>query len=172
MKRIPGFLVLLAAAWSVMAVTHELGHVIAGWLGGGTLQSVDLCPWHLPYSLFDPDPHPLMTLWSGPLFGVFLPLAIAGLIRHRWTWLIAHFCMLANGLYLGVALFEPYPFLDTTKLLEHGASPASVALFGLMTTGYGYIGFRRSCIDWFLKGNSPVNVLTSEETVACQSPQQ
>ena len=50
------FVLLLVAAWCVMLLTHELGHVVAGWAGGATLVDADLAPWRLPYSVHQPDP--------------------------------------------------------------------------------------------------------------------
>lgn len=141
------FAALLLAAWCVMAVTHEMGHVIGGWLSGGRLQGADLRPWQLPYSLFEPDPHPLITLWSGPLLGVFLPLAVALLVRRRWMWFIADFCLLANGAYLVTAWFSGDRLLDTPRLLQAGASPVSIALYCAVTIGIGYLRFRRDCME-------------------------
>ena len=37
-------------------------------------------------------------------------------------------------------------YLDTPKLIEHGASPVTIALYCLLTIGSGYVGFRRSCV--------------------------
>ena len=129
-----------------MTFTHESGHLIGGWLCGGTLKNADLLPWHLPYSLFDPDPHPLVTLWCGPILGVLIPLIAALLIRQSAMWFIAHFCALANGLYLATAWFSGDHYLDTPKLLEHGAPPVMIAIYCALTIGFGYRGFRRACV--------------------------
>lgn len=137
---------LLTASWVVMTFTHEMGHILGGWSSGGTLRSADLRPWRLPYSNFDPDPKPLVTLWSGPIFGVIVPLGLAILIRRPGIWFIAHFCVLANGVYIATAWFSGDRFLDTPKLIEHGANPLWIAIYCLLTIGFGYPGFRRSCI--------------------------
>lgn len=129
-----------------MTFTHELGHILAGWSCGGTLRSADLRPWHLPYSIFDPDPHPLVTLWGGPALGVVLPLGVALLVRRPWIWFIAYFCLLANGAYLAAAWVSGDRYLDTPQLLRHGAHPAIVAMYCLLAIGFGYVGFRRHCI--------------------------
>ena len=129
-----------------MTFTHESGHLIGGWLCGGTLKNAELLPWHLPYSLFDPDPHPLITLWCGPILGVLIPLIAALLIRQSAMWFIAHFCTLANGLYLATAWFSGDHYLDTPKLLEHGAPPITIAIYCALTIGFGYRGFRRACV--------------------------
>ena len=41
-------ILLLGVSWWVMTFTHETGHIIGGWLSGGTLKSANLLPWHLP----------------------------------------------------------------------------------------------------------------------------
>ncbi|WP_052031692.1 hypothetical protein [Novipirellula maiorica] len=143
------FSCLLIAAWFVMTTTHEVGHLIGGWISGGTLQHAELRPWHLPHSHFAPDPHPLVTLWAGPLIGVIVPLLLALVIRKPSVWFIANFCMLANGTYLAVAWFTGDPFLDTPRLLAAGASPLSIATFCALTLFWGYRAFRASCIAIF-----------------------
>jgi hypothetical protein len=145
-KRGSRFALLLAASWAVMTFTHEAGHVLSGWAGGGTLRQADLVPWHLPYSNFDPDPRPLVTLWGGPALGAAVPLAAALIVRRSWMWFVAYFCVLANGSYLAAALISGERYLDTPRLLERGAHPATVAAYCVLTIGVGYIGFRRQCI--------------------------
>jgi hypothetical protein len=140
-------LALLAASWCVMVLTHEVGHIIGGKLAGGTLRHVDLRPWALPHSHFEPDPHPLITLWSGPIIGVLAPLVIAALLGWRWTWFIANFCLLANGTYLALAWADGGAHLDTPRLLAAGASPVQVLIYCAVTIGSGYLRFRASCIE-------------------------
>jgi hypothetical protein len=132
-----------------MTFTHELGHIVGGYCSGGTLATADLLPWHLPYSIFDPDPKPLVTLWCGPLLGVIIPLGLAWTIRREGMWFVAHFCVLANGTYLATAWISGERHLDTPKLLEQGAHPAAIGLYCLLTIGFGYWGFRRSCTRAF-----------------------
>ncbi len=72
---------LLVASWVVMTTVHECGHILSGWTCGGHLVSVDLWPWHLPHSMFEPDPHPLVTLWGGPILGAAVPLALAWFVN-------------------------------------------------------------------------------------------
>lgn len=135
-------LLLLAVSWSVMTVTHEAGHLVGGWLGGGNLVDFELLPWRMPYSLFDPDPHPLLTLWAGPVLGVLVPLCLASLLRRRWGWFIASFCTLANGVYLALSWISGDRYLDAPRLLERGASPLAMTMYCLVTIGCGYLGFR------------------------------
>lgn len=145
-SRVLRMVILLAAAWTVMTFTHEAGHIVGGWCCGGTLRSADLRPWHLPWSLFDPDPKPLVTLWSGPVLGVAVPLAAALLIRREGMWFVAYFCVLANGVYIATAWVSGDRHLDTPRLLAEGASRVTIGIYCLLTVGFGYIGFRRSCI--------------------------
>ena len=152
------FVLLLAAAWCTMTLVHEAGHVLCGWSCGGTLQSADFIPWHLPYSIFEPDPYPLITLWGGPALGVLIPVAIAWLLRRDEGWLIAHFCVLANGMYLATAWITGDRYLDTTKLLEHGAFPSSIGIYCLVTIGFGYLGFRQQCVRLLSPPASPPTV--------------
>ena len=126
-----------------MIYTHELGHIFGGFISGGTLKNADLLPWHLPYSIFEPDLHPLITLWCGPLIGVLVPLAIASCVQKHWMWFVTHFCLLANGAYLAAAWVSGDRFLDTPKLLKHGAYPVTILIYCILTISFGYVGFRR-----------------------------
>ena len=141
------FVLLLTVSWVVMTFTHELGHVIGGWLGGANLTRLELRPWRLPYSLFQPDPCPLLTLWAGPIFGIGLPGLVAVLAQNHSTWFVASFCSLANGSYLAIAWISGEHHLDTPRLLQAGAWPASIAMYCAITIGWGYVAFRRACID-------------------------
>ncbi len=145
-RRVTGFIVLLILSWTVMTFTHEMGHIIGGCCCGGILRAADLMPWRLPYSLFDPDPRPLVTLWCGPILGVILPVGIAMGVRKAWMWFIAWFCVLANGMYIAVAWFSGDPFLDTPRMIEQGAHPAAIVIYCILTIGAGYWGFRKACI--------------------------
>lgn len=143
-QRIIHLIILLLASWTVMTFTHEVGHVLGGWASGAKLQQADLVPWRLPYSFFEPDPYPLVTLWGGLLLGVLAPLALALILRTEWMWFIANFCLLANGVYILAGWIDGGEFLDTPKLLKHGAWSISIATYCALTISFGYIGLRRS----------------------------
>jgi hypothetical protein len=130
-----------------MTFTHEIGHMIGGWIGGATLTNFDIAPWRLPFSVHNPDPSPRLTLWAGPILGVVVPGLIALLFRHQWLVFVADFCLLANGGYLAIAWLSGDPFLDTPRLLEAGASPVTITIYCALTIGIGYLRFRRDCID-------------------------
>ncbi|MCE9608033.1 MAG: hypothetical protein K8U03_24370 [Planctomycetia bacterium] len=130
-----------------MATTHECGHLVGGWVSGGTLHHAELRPWHLPHSLFVPDPRPLVTLWCGPVLGVVVPVGVALVVRSgsvwkRPAWFIADFCLLANGLYLAASWISGDRFLDTPRLLAAGAWPSAIGAYCAVTIGLGYPRFR------------------------------
>lgn len=143
---------LLVAAWCVMTLTHEMGHLVGGWYGGGTLIAAELRPWHLPYTIFDPDPRPLVTLWCGPILGAVAPLLVALLVRREWMWFVASFCVVANGAFIATAPLVNDRFLDTPRLLNNSAHPAAIAIYCIVTVGPGYVGLRRSCVN-LLRGS-------------------
>jgi hypothetical protein len=153
--RVAYFVALLIASWIVMTLTHELGHLLGGWLGGAQLESYELAPWRLPYSFHDPNPRPLLTLWAGPVLGGVGPLAAAAVIRRRWAWFVADFCLLANGIYLALAWFSGDSTLDTSQLLEAGAHPLSITAFSGVSAGVGYFRFRKDCISILAASDKP-----------------
>lgn len=146
-NRLLTFALLLLTSWVVMTVVHELGHLIGGWLGAGTLVDCELAPWRLPYSLHSPDPNPRLTLWAGPLVGVTVPVAAALIIRRRWAAFIADFCLIANGCYLALAWLSGDRLLDTPRMLAAGIHPLAIAVYCVITIGIGYLRFRNDCQD-------------------------
>ncbi|MEM9826869.1 MAG: hypothetical protein AAF958_09785 [Planctomycetota bacterium] len=150
-RRYATFAALIVSSWVVMTFTHELGHIIGGSCCGATLVDFDLAPWRLPYSLHAPDPHPLITLWAGPLLGIAIPLIAAALIRKHWAWFIADFCLIANGGYLALAWLSGDQFLDTPRLLDAGAHPATIVIYCGLTIGIGYIRFRSACMHFLAR---------------------
>lgn len=142
-------LLLLVLSWCVMTTTHEMGHLLGGWSTGGKLVDVELRPWRLPHSRFSPDPRPLVTLWSGPVFGIVAPVVLAAVIQRRWAWFVANFCVLANGVYLALAWLSGDRWLDTPRLLAAGASPLVIAAFCAATIAVGYPMFRKSLLGLF-----------------------
>ena len=76
---------------------------------------------------------------------------IATVIRREWVWLIAYFCVLANGVYIAAGWLGGDQ-LDTPKLLRQGAHPITIVAYCAPTIGAGYVGFRRSCIRFWSSG--------------------
>ncbi|MEM8494766.1 MAG: hypothetical protein AAF916_05200 [Planctomycetota bacterium] len=155
--RIPATLrlgLLVVLSWFVMTLTHELGHVLFGWLSGARL--VELKLFGLPHSFYEPNPWPMWTLWGGPVVGVAGPVLAAlllGLALKRGgavsvgVWFVADFCVLANGMYLALAWKSGNETLDTARLLEAGVHPAWIVIFCVFTIGAGYVRFRRDVAE-------------------------
>lgn len=132
---------MFVGSWLGMQAVHELGHVLGAWLGGATVNQVVLHPLTISRTDVSPDPHPLLTVWAGPMFGVALPLVlwgIAAMARMPGTFVLRFFvgfCLIANGLYISVGAIEPVG--DPRELLRHGASLWQLILFGLLTAPLG-----------------------------------
>ena len=126
----------LALCWLGMQVVHELGHVLAAWASGEEVYRVVPHPLTISRTDATHDRHPLLVIGGGPLLGVLLPvasLAVMRLIRSRWSYLLrffAGFCLIANGVYLGVGWFDRVG--DAGDLLRHGAPRWLLILFGLL----------------------------------------
>jgi len=64
----------LGFSWLAMQAVHELGHVAAARLTGGTVTQVVLHPCTISRTDVSPNPRPLVVVWAGPLVGATLPL--------------------------------------------------------------------------------------------------
>jgi hypothetical protein len=132
---------LIPACWFGMMAVHELGHVLGLWATGGTVAKVVLHP--LTISRTDPglDPRPLTVVWAGPLVGVLLPVAVAGVsgaVHFGSAFLLrffAGFCLIANGCYIGVGAVDPVG--DARELLRLGAGAWQLILFGVVAVPSG-----------------------------------
>src|SRR5690349_1253605 len=93
---------LLWFGWLVMTLIHECGHFIGALCTGGTVQRVVWHPVAFSRTDVDPNPHPLIEVWAGPVIGSLLPLLVASLttafrLRSSYLfWVIAGFCLIAN----------------------------------------------------------------------------
>ena len=138
-----GLLIVSAAllAWLLMQGVHEFGHVIAAWLTGGHVERVVLHPLAISRTDVEPNPHPLIVAWGGPLFGSLAPLAlwgVAAMFRLSITFLarfFAGFCLLTNGLYLGVGSFEGIG--DAGDIMRYGSPIWTLWLFGIIAAPAG-----------------------------------
>ncbi|MDX1947741.1 MAG: hypothetical protein SFU86_20255 [Pirellulaceae bacterium] len=144
MSRTPAILFTIALvllAWLWMQGVHELGHVLAAWSSGGTVERVVWHPLAISRTDVGINPQPLFVVWAGPLIGALLPLGmwrVAGACRWRLAWMwrfFAGFCSLANGLYLGVGSFGAIG--DAGDLLRLGAPRWSLWLFGIAAATAG-----------------------------------
>ena len=112
--------------WLMMMVVHEVGHVLAAWLTGATVDQVILHPLTISQTVLGENPHPLMVSWSGPLFGSVLPVMVWLLflaLRFKATpfpRFFAGFCLVANGAYIGMGAMTGDG--DAGELIHLGAS--------------------------------------------------
>jgi hypothetical protein len=126
-----------------MMATHELGHVLAVWAGGGIVDHVILHPFALSQTVIRRNPHPLAAVWAGPVVGCLLPLVLAGVVaawRPRLNYLMhffAGFCLIANGAYIGIGAFEGVG--DAGQMLTHGTPFWVLPAFGLITAISGLL---------------------------------
>src|SRR5262245_37834095 len=95
-----------------MQAVHEAGHVLGARLTGGRVERVVLHPLTISRTELAENPQPLVVAWAGPVFGATAPIlfwAAARLMRLPGAFVLrffAGFCLLANGLYIGVGSFE------------------------------------------------------------------
>jgi hypothetical protein len=133
----------IAISWLGMMIVHEAGHVIGAWSSGGTVSKVVLHPLQFSWTDVSHNPHPLWVVWAGPVFGVLAPLAawgIAARFKAPFDYLLrffAGFCLLANGAYLGLGVFDWVG--DAGDLLALGASPWHLWLFGAVCIPIAFV---------------------------------
>jgi hypothetical protein len=132
----------LALCWMGMQAVHELGHVLAAYATGGTVERVVLHPLTISRTDLSHNPHPLVVAWAGPILGVLFPLICWGgfyLGRLRGEKLLrffAGFCLIANGAYLGFGSVGRVG--DAGDLLRHGTLPSLLWVFGGVAIGAGF----------------------------------
>lgn len=133
----------LIAAWFGMQQLHELGHVLGAWLTGGRVECVVLHPLSFSRTDLAHNPHPLVVVWAGPMLGALSPL-LMWLTAERFKLpgafvlrFFAGFCLLANGLYIGVGSFDKVG--DCGEMLRHGAHIWQLWLFGIATAPAGLL---------------------------------
>ena len=118
---------LLISSWLATQAVHELGHVSAAWLTGGSVSRVVLHPLTISRTDLVNNPHPLVVAWAGPALGVALPCLVWGVATwagfpSAFLWrFFAGCCCVANGLYIGIGSFGRVG--DAGDMLRHGSSP-------------------------------------------------
>ncbi len=129
------------ASWLGMQAVHEAGHVIGAWLTGGRVEKVVLYPLTISRTDLAANPNPLVVVWSGPMFGVILPLvawiAVAA-TRIPSAFVLrffAGFCLVANGAYIAFGTFDSIG--DCGEMQRHGAANWQLWLFGAVTIPAG-----------------------------------
>lgn len=132
----------LAFSWLAMMVVHELGHVGGAVTTGATVEKVVLHPLAISRTDVSNNQHPLIVIWSGPIFGALLPLLMLLVIKRTkcacWPLakFFAGFCLVANGGYIGFGSFEQIG--DAGDLLIHGSPAWTLWLFGVVTVPLGF----------------------------------
>jgi hypothetical protein len=132
---------MIALAWLWMQAVHELGHCLGAWATGGTVERVVLHPLAISRTDVAPNSQPLVVVWAGPVAGVVLPLLIwrvVAIAHGPLAWLprfFAGFCLLANGIYIGVGSLEGIG--DAGDMLRDGSPIWTLWLFGLATAPAG-----------------------------------
>ena len=127
---------------------HESGHVFGAWATGGTVTQVVLHPLSISRTDVAPNPCPMIVAWAGPIFGVSLPVIVW--VAFRWLRLpgefmarfFAAFCLIANGLYIGLGVFPEIG--DAGDLIRGGAPNWLLWLFGTVTAPAGFWLWHRS----------------------------
>lgn len=137
----------LPFCWLAFMAIHELGHVMAALTTGGTVTKVVLHPLAISRTDVSPNPDPLLVVWSGPIAGVVLPLAIWWLF---WKFKIpgdylarffAGFCLIANGAYIAIGSFENVG--DAGDMIRNGSPAWLLWLFGLIAVPVGFLVWHR-----------------------------
>ena len=132
----------LVASWMGMQAVHELGHCLGAWATGGSIARVILKPWTISQTILAENPKPLAVVWAGPTIGVTVPLLIWAFAKWRMLSIsfalrfFAGFCLVANGLYIGIGSF--FGIGDCGEMLRHGSELWQLWSFGLLTIPFGF----------------------------------
>jgi hypothetical protein len=135
---IVSFLIL---SWMAMQAVHELGHILAARATGAEIIKVYLHPLIISSTEIGENPHPIIQVWAGPVFGALLPFLaflvaktfrIPGLYLFRF---FAGFCLIVNGVY--IAFGPSTGGADTAIMMEQGTPRWIMVLFGLATAPLG-----------------------------------
>jgi hypothetical protein len=158
---------LLPLCWLGMMVIHEAGHVAGALLTGGRVVAVVLHPLAISRTDVAPNPHPNVVAWSGPVAGVVLPIGLWQLLvalKRRAAYLLrffAGFCLVANGLYLGIGSFDRIG--DAGDLLRSGSAMWQLWLCGVVSAGSGFALWNRQAAHF---GSGPDAVQVERSDVA------
>lgn len=145
--RLARLLVCMLLAWWPMMVVHETGHILGACLTGATIDNVVLWPWMISETTRSGSPAPLIDTWAGPVVGAVVPLTAFVLLRRRgrrWrgvTGFFAGFCLIANGLYLGLGWIDHVG--DAGDLVRLGMPIAVLVAFGVIACVGGFYLWHR-----------------------------
>lgn len=130
----------LLLSWLMMQMVHELGHAVAAWLTGGRVARIVLHPLAISRTDVEPNPHPLIVVWTGPIAGIVVPVLAWGLIAAAkfpasFLRFFAGFCLIANGAYIGLGSIQRIG--DCGVMLRDGSPLWLLWLFGIVTVPAG-----------------------------------
>ncbi|MFT5497410.1 MAG: hypothetical protein ACI9TH_002816 [Kiritimatiellia bacterium] len=157
-------------SWLMMQVVHEMGHVIGAWLTGGEVTRVALHPFIFSRTDLEHNPHPLIVVWAGAVFGVVGPLLVllvAKWLRSPGLYLFrffAGFCCMVNGIY--ISCFPVDGMADPSVMIEYGSPRWALILFGVVTVPLGFYLWHRQGARFGL-GDSEGHVNRSAVIVSC-----
>jgi hypothetical protein len=142
--------IVVYMSWLGMQAIHELGHIVAAWMTGGTVVRVVLHPLTISRTEVSPNPSPLFVAWGGPLIGVAIPLLISVAVRiqktntraRNYADFFAGFCLIANGVYIGIGSFDRIG--DAGDLLRHGSPKWALVVFGMASSIGGLFLWHRA----------------------------
>ena len=145
---------ILAGSWWAMQTVHEFGHVLGAWLTGGRVQRVVLHPLTISRTDLAENPKPLIVAWGGPVLGAAIPVllwalaAITCLPGQRFLQFFAGFCLIANGVYIGIGSFEAAG--DCGDMLRHGSSEvAALDVWCRCRADWPLVVARAGAVVWF-----------------------
>jgi hypothetical protein len=148
----------ILASWLGMQACHELGHIGGAWLTGGRVARVVLHPLTISRTDLVGNPSPLAVVWAGPVVGIAVPLVLwlaTATMKLPGAFVLrffAGFCLLANGLYLGIGSLDRVG--DCREMLVHGSQLWQLWLFGAVTAPIGLCLWHRQGVHF---GLAPAN---------------
>ncbi|MFO7906270.1 MAG: hypothetical protein ACQESR_12650 [Planctomycetota bacterium] len=150
---------LVTLSWLAMMAVHEVGHVLGALATGGSIDRVTLHPLRISRTDVNPNPHPGVVVWLGPIAGCFLPMAAIFMTPKRAIMprailrFFAGFCLIANGAY--IAIGSMFRVGDCGEMLRTGTPPWVMLAFGAVTVPLGlYMWHTLGSLTRFLKDPS------------------
>lgn len=153
---------LVTLCWLAMMAVHELGHVVGALATGGSIDRVVLHLLRISRTDVNPNPHPGVVVWLGPLAGSVLPMAAfflppkRAVVPRALLRFFAGFCLIANGAYIAVGTL--FRVGDCNEMLRTGTPPWIMLAFGAVTIPLGlYLWHGLGSFARFLKDPSLAN---------------
>lgn len=135
----------LAFGYNASITLHELGHAIAYWTTGGTVEDIIIHPFSWSYCIpGSVSEYPNFTTWGGVVFGTIMGLMLVALVwRWRGPYVMLAFmtgvvACLHNGFYLIFSCLAESQ--GDSMILIYGGTPKAVIIAaGLLMFGTGLI---------------------------------